>query len=243
MRLSVIFDNYPYDSRLQTSWGFAAWLEYDGRTILFDTGGDGSVLLHNMEALALEPQTVDMVVLSHSHGDHTGGLAAVLAPNPQITVYAPQAFSARFKRQVRATGATLVEVRNPVQLLPGLHSTGQMGTGLVEQALVASTEQGLVVITGCAHPGVDQMVARAKQVGRGEVFLVVGGFHLGGASPGRIQQILSKFRHLGVRQVAPCHCTGDHARDLFFRAYGEDFYASGAGWQWPDLAGSTSFNA
>jgi 7,8-dihydropterin-6-yl-methyl-4-(beta-D-ribofuranosyl)aminobenzene 5'-phosphate synthase len=137
MIVTVIFDNNPFDPRLQTSWGFAACLEYGERTILFDTGGDGSVLLHNLAALALEPQTVDMVVLSHRHGDHTGGLSAVLAANPRLTVCVPQAFSARFKRQVRATGATLVKVRNPEQLLHGLHSTDQMGTGPVEQALVA----------------------------------------------------------------------------------------------------------
>jgi 7,8-dihydropterin-6-yl-methyl-4-(beta-D-ribofuranosyl)aminobenzene 5'-phosphate synthase len=243
MIASVIFDNNLLDPRLQTGWGFAAWLEYGERTILFDTGGNGSVLLRNMAALALEPQTVDMVVLSHNHGDHTGGLSAVLAANPKLTVCVPQAFPAGFKRQVRATGATLVEVGNPVQLLPGLHSTGQMGTGPVEQALVARTEQGLVVVTGCAHPGVDRMVARAKQVGRGDVFLVVGGFHLGGASPGRIQQILSEFRHLGVRQVAPCHCTGDRAREIFSRSYGKDFLASGVGWHLPDLQESTRFSA
>jgi 7,8-dihydropterin-6-yl-methyl-4-(beta-D-ribofuranosyl)aminobenzene 5'-phosphate synthase len=243
MRLSVIFDNYPYDSRLQTSWGFAAWLEYGGRTILFDTGSHRSVLLHNMAALALDPLMVDSIVLSHNHGDHTGGLAAVLAPNPHITVYAPQALSARLKGEVRATGASLVEVSHPVQILPGLQTTGQMGTGPFEQALVARTEKGLVVVCGCAHPGVHRMVARAKTVGRGDIALVAGGFDLFGAGPWRIRRTLFAFRRLGVRQVAPCHCTGDHAREIFFRAYGEDFYASGAGWQWPDLAGSTSFNA
>jgi 7,8-dihydropterin-6-yl-methyl-4-(beta-D-ribofuranosyl)aminobenzene 5'-phosphate synthase len=243
MTSSVIFDNYPCDPRLQTGWGFAAWLEYGERTILFDTGSNGSVLLRNMAALALEPQTIDTVVLSHNHVDHTGGLSAVLAANPKLTVYAPQAFPDGFKRQVRATGATLVEVSSPVKILPGLHSTGQMGTGPVEQALVARTEQGLVIVTGCAHPGVERIVARAKQVDRGDVALVLGGFHLGGASPRRIQQIMSEFQRLGVRKVAPCHCTGDRARGMFLQAYGDDFFASGVGWQLPDLAQSTRFSA
>ena len=243
MMLTVIFDNYPYDSRLQTSWGFAAWLEFGERTILFDTGNHGPILLQNMAVLALDPQTVDFVVLSHNHGDHTGGLAAVLAANPQITVYTPQAFSARLKEQVRAAGATLVEVSHPVQILPGLYSTGQMGTGPVEQALVAKTEKGLIVVCGCAHPGVDEMVARAKKVGQGDIALVVGGFHVGGIGPWRIRKILFQFRNLGVRQVAPCHCTGHRAREMFSRAYGEDFYASGVGWKWTDLAGSTRFSA
>jgi metal-dependent hydrolase (beta-lactamase superfamily II) len=182
MILTVVFDNNPYDSRLQTGWGFAAWLECSGQTVLFDTGADGVVLLDNMAALGLDFKAIGIVVLSHIHGDHTGGLAAVLAANPQVTVYLPKVFPTGFKEQVRAAGVALVELDAPIEILPGLWSAGQMATGIVEQALVARTEKGLVVVTGCAHPGVDEMVARAKQVGRDEIALVIGGFHLSGSS-------------------------------------------------------------
>lgn len=232
MALTVVFDNNPFDPRLRTSWGFAAWLVYGDRTVLFDTGGDGSLLLRNMAVLDLDPQTIDIVVLSHTHGDHTGGLGVLLAVNPAVAVYVPQVFPARFKDQVRSSGATVLEVSGPTEFLPGLWSTGQTGTGLVEQALVARTEKRLVVVTGCAHPGVDKMVARARQVARDEIALVVGGFHLGGASRRRIESIISEFQRLGVQKVAPCHCTGDKARQIFRQAYGEDFFASGVGWQW-----------
>ena len=232
MVVTVVFDNNPFDPRLRTSWGFAAWLEYGDQTILFDTGGDGKLLLHNMAMLELDPQTIDIVILSHSHGDHTGGLGAVLAANPQLTVFVPKAFPTRFKNQVRATGASTVEVGDSVKILPGLWSTGQMGTSLFEQALVARTEQGLVIVTGCAHPGVDRMVAQAMRGGQDEILLVVGGFHLGGASRRQMGKIISEFQRLGVRQVAPCHCTGDRARQTLRQAFGEDFLASGVGWQW-----------
>jgi 7,8-dihydropterin-6-yl-methyl-4-(beta-D-ribofuranosyl)aminobenzene 5'-phosphate synthase len=244
MTLTVVFDNNPHDPRLRTGWGFAAWIEYGDHTVLFDTGADGTVLLDNMAALGLDPGAIDLVVLSHEHGDHTGGLAGLLALNREactergecISVYLPRAFPGRFKEQVRATGATVVEVTGPTEILPGLWSTGQMGTGLVEQALVARTEKGLVVVTGCAHPGVDQMVARAAEIVGGEIALVVGGFHLGGASPARVEGIVGEFRRLGVQQVAPCHCTGDQARELFRQAYGQAYHACGVGWQWPGQA-------
>jgi 7,8-dihydropterin-6-yl-methyl-4-(beta-D-ribofuranosyl)aminobenzene 5'-phosphate synthase len=226
MVVTVVFDNNPFDPRLRTSWGFAAWLEYGDQTILFDTGGDGKLLLHNMAMLELDPQTIDIVILSHSHGDHTGGLDAVLAANPRLTIFVPKAFPARFKRQVRAAGASTVEVGDSAKILPGLLSTGQMGTSLVEQALVARTQQGLVIVTGCAHPGVDRMVAQAKRGGRDEILLVVG------ASRRRMAKIISEFQRLGVRQVAPCHCTGDRARQTLRQAFGDDFLASGVGWQW-----------
>jgi 7,8-dihydropterin-6-yl-methyl-4-(beta-D-ribofuranosyl)aminobenzene 5'-phosphate synthase len=232
MIVTVIFDNNPFDPRLRTSWGFAAWLEYGDQTILFDTGGDGALLLSNMAVLDLDPKAIDIAVLSHSHGDHTGGMPAVLGANPQLTVFVPRSFPARYKRQLRARGASTVEVGDAIEILPGLWSTGQIGTRLVEQALVAKTEQGLVIVTGCAHPGVDKMVARGKRGDRDEIALVVGGFHLGGASRRRMEEIASEFQRLGVRQVAPCHCTGDKARQMLRQAFGEDFFACGVGWQW-----------
>lgn len=236
MIATVIFDNNPFDPRLQTGWGFAAWLQYGDRTILFDTGGNGTVLLGNMAALGLDPQAVDILVLSHIHGDHTGGLS-FLSLKPEVAVYMPQAFPDRFKNQARSSGARVLEVRGPVEILPGLWSTGQMGTSLVEQALVARSEAGLVVVTGCAHPGIDKMVVQAQKTGLDHVALVVGGFHLGGASRRHIERIISEFQRVGVQAVAPCHCTGDKARDLFRQAYGEDFIACGVGWQWQN--GST----
>jgi 7,8-dihydropterin-6-yl-methyl-4-(beta-D-ribofuranosyl)aminobenzene 5'-phosphate synthase len=232
MTLMVVFDNNAFDPRLQTGWGFAVWIEYGGNVVLFDTGADGAALLNNLSALGLKPQAIEAVVLSHIHGDHTGGLAAVLTVNPQVTVYLPQVFPTRFKEQARAAGATVVEVTGPIEILPDLWSTGQMGTGLIEQALFARTEEGLVVVTGCAHPGVDKMVARAKEIAQDEIALVVGGFHLGGSNRRRIENIISEFQRLGVQQVAPCHCSGEKAKEMLRRAYGEDFFASGVGWQW-----------
>jgi 7,8-dihydropterin-6-yl-methyl-4-(beta-D-ribofuranosyl)aminobenzene 5'-phosphate synthase len=240
--LTVLFDNNSFNPALITGWGFAAWLEYGGQTVLVDTGGDGRVLLDNLVALDLDAGAIDMVFLSHDHADHTGGLASLLAARAGpcaergecITVYLPEAFPARFKAQARTAGATVVEVDDPMEILPGLWSTGQMGTDVVEQALVAETAQGLVVLTGCAHPGVERMVARAVEVRGGPVHLVVGGFHLGGASRGRVDEIAAEFRRLGVQKVAPCHCTGEAARELFREAFGTDFYPCGVGWQWQD---------
>lgn len=59
--------------------------------------------------------------------------------------------------------------------------------------------------------------------------LVMGGFHLSAASPDSIQAIIDALRTLGVQRVAPSHCTGDRAMDLFQSAYGPDFVISGCG--------------
>lgn len=226
--ITVVYDNNAYDPQLQTAWGFACLLERGDTTILFDTGGDGAMLLSNMAALDLDPRDVDIVVLSHIHGDHIGGLGNLLATGAQPTVFVPRSFPDSFKAQVRARTA-LVEVHESVAITNDVYTTGEMGTSIVEQGLAVRTTNGLVVITGCAHPGIAEMVRRAKKIVGGEVHLVLGGFHLGGASEARIKDIIADFRRLGVQKVAPCHCTGDKAIGLFREAYGEDFVQNGAG--------------
>ena len=104
-----------------------------------------------------------------------------------------------------------------------------MGTAIPEQALVIQTEQGLVVITGCAHPGIVAIVQQARDMFAGPVRLVMGGFHLGSKSEAEINTILADFRRLEVEQVAPCHCTGERALAMFAAEYGDDFIQSGAG--------------
>ena len=228
-RFAVIYDNNEYDPTLRTAWGFACWVEVGEATVLFDTGGDGATLLGNLAELNLDPQEIDAVVLSHIHGDHTGGLAGLLDTGARPTVYVPVAFPASFKTDVGAR-TDLVEVTGPMEVLPGVYTTGQVGSGIVEQALVVETGMGLVIVTGCAHPGIVEMVRRAKKATAGEVALVMGGFHLERASRDQIESIITELRQLGVQVIAPCHCTGDQARLMFKDAYGTDCTLAGVGW-------------
>jgi 7,8-dihydropterin-6-yl-methyl-4-(beta-D-ribofuranosyl)aminobenzene 5'-phosphate synthase len=77
------------------------------------------------------------------------------------------------------------------------------------------------------------MVRRAKESVGGEVVadvaVVIGGFHLGGTSRRQVARIIADFRDLGVRKVAPCHCTGERAMRMFAEAYGSDFVQVGVG--------------
>ena len=226
---TIVFDNNESDQRLETAWGFSCLVEGLEKTILFDTGGDSGLLLRNMHTLGIDPTIVDVVVISHVHGDHVGGLAGFLQENHAVTVYLPQSFPQNIKDATRDAGAELVEVAGPVRLCDLVYSTGELGAWIKEQSLVIQTAQGLVVITGCAHPGVVGIVRRAKELRDGEIHIVLGGFHLGGASEGKIAGIVTEFQQLGVQRVAPCHCSGELTRRLFRDAYGENFIAAGVG--------------
>jgi 7,8-dihydropterin-6-yl-methyl-4-(beta-D-ribofuranosyl)aminobenzene 5'-phosphate synthase len=228
LEITIVYDNNPYDRRLTTAWGFAAWIEYRGSALLFDTGGDGRVLLQNMQVLGLDPLRLESVVLSHAHGDHTGGLDALLETGARPQVYLPPSFAGSYKRSIRQkTG--LVEV-TPGQLISeGIFTTGEMGRSIAEQSLVIRVSQGLVIITGCAHPGILEIVENARESFDEPVYLVLGGFHLGNKSENEIKAILAGFRRLGVKRVAPCHCTGERALTMFAAEYEDEFIQAGVG--------------
>jgi 7,8-dihydropterin-6-yl-methyl-4-(beta-D-ribofuranosyl)aminobenzene 5'-phosphate synthase len=106
MRLAVVYDNRSLHDQLSPSWGFSCLV---GEDVLFDTGGDGPRLVSNMAKLGYDPRRIRSVVLSHAHGDHTGGLGSILSVNRGVTVYLPRSFPVRFKEQTGAH-ARVVEV-------------------------------------------------------------------------------------------------------------------------------------
>jgi len=224
--LTIVYDNNPFDARLKTAWGFACLVEMGETTVLFDTGGDGPILMRNLSALGFDPRWIDAVVLSHVHSDHTGGLDALLAVNDLVTVFVPRSFPDEFKTRV-SKRALVIQVREPMTITENIRTTGEVDGAIIEQALIVQTNKGLVVITGCAHPGIVEIVRRAKAYG--DVYLVMGGFHLGDKKAAEVEAVIAELRHLGVRKVAPSHCTGEKAIEQLKAAFGADFIQAGAG--------------
>lgn len=226
----IVYDNNPFDSRLNTGSGFSCLVRLPERTILFDTGGDSSTLLDNTHQLQIDPQEVEAVVLSHIDEDHVGGLDGFLEQNNDVTVYLPRSFPQEFKYDVTFLGAKVEEIHAAKELMPGVYSTGELEDETKEQSLIITTGKGLVIITGCAHPGIVDIIQRAKEVvPDSTVYLVLGGFHLSKASSAELESIIDNFRQLGVENVAPCHCSGDQARRLFKQRYGTHYIESGVG--------------
>ena len=88
--ITVVYDNETLDESLATDWGFAAVVKDSRDTmLLFDTGADGDILERNMRLLQMDPQDISIVVLSHWHWDHSGGLSRILEKAPRATLFVP----------------------------------------------------------------------------------------------------------------------------------------------------------
>jgi len=228
-RITITFDNYEYNPDCSTGWGFSCMIDTGSAQVLFDTGADGRTLLKNMDALELDVSGIDAVVISHMHGDHTGGLISALEQIDACTVYFPVDVSRSASERISHAGAKCVVSESFSEIFPHIYTTGPLGRMIREQALVLDTQKGLVVVTGCAHPGIVLIAEAAARHFEKEIALVMGGFHLFGTDPSSIQKIIERLRALGVRKVAPCHCSGDRARSLFQEYYGESYIDVGVG--------------
>jgi 7,8-dihydropterin-6-yl-methyl-4-(beta-D-ribofuranosyl)aminobenzene 5'-phosphate synthase len=226
-QITIVYDDYPFQAGLKTGHGFSCLVRGMEKTILFDTGEEnGEILLQNLRALKVNPKDVDLVVISHEHNDHVGGLAAFLRENNQVTVFLPASSNPDIAKSVMEAKAKCVLVNDSLEICKNVYLTGQI---IFEQALVLNTEKGLVVITGCAHPGIVNLLSRAKKILPRNIYLVLGGFHLRNAAEDWVKKIIGNFRELGVLKVGATHCTGDRAIQLFKDDYGDNYIPLGVG--------------
>ncbi len=229
LKLSILFDNYPHNPRMETSWGFSCFIEGAEKNLLFDTGADGKILHHNMETAGIDPGQIDIILLSHNHWDHTGGLEALLPDIRDVGIYIPESFAGKFKNSIEKHGNRLYGVNDFAEILPAVYTTGEMGFMIIEQSLISRTDKGLVVMTGCAHPGIIDIVARADEAFEDPINLVMGGFHYRDKSKAECRQLAKFLKERSVQKVMPTHCSGDQTREILKEAFGENYVEGGVG--------------
>ena len=208
MKITIVYDNEVTKPELEAGWGFSALIEIENSPlILFDTGGDSITLLRNMEKLGIDPRRIGIIVISHAHGDHTGGLRDILEVNKDAEIYVPASSVARIQ------GRKVIAVTESVQISGEVFSTGELKG--IEQSLALKTKKGIVVVAGCSHPGVGKIIDAASEFGK--VYGIVGGLH-GFHDFDRLR---------GLSLICPCHCTQykSELRQLF----PEQCVACGAG--------------
>ncbi len=188
MKITIVYDNEAKQPGLIADWGFSCLIEApDTPKILFDTGANGEILLHNMKQLGIDPSSIGIVVISHPHWDHFGGLQDIMESSRDAELYLPQSFSGG------ASARRMTRVKQPIEIRPNIFSTGELGG--IEQSLVIGTDKGLLVVVGCSHPGVGNILDAASKFGK--VYGIVGGFHG-----------FRQFDRLNpLSLIYPCHCT------------------------------------
>jgi 7,8-dihydropterin-6-yl-methyl-4-(beta-D-ribofuranosyl)aminobenzene 5'-phosphate synthase len=226
---NVIYDNYVTKQGTIADWGFSVLISGLEKVVLFDTGTKPEVFESNFHTLGIDPSGIDMLVLSHEHGDHTGGIPSLVKMKTGIPVLMPDLFSSGFKKRMAGFGLKPVMIESPSLICPNLYTSGEFDYEIPEEALVIDTKKGLVVLTGCAHPGIISMLRKIKNDFGKNIYMVCGGFHLMDKSDEEMKTIISEMKKLGVVKCGATHCTGEKQIKLFKDAFNVNYVELGTG--------------
>lgn len=231
VKITILYDNRCDNCDLQEGWGFSAFVEYEGCKILFDTGGDLSSFTSNIEKMKLSYKEVTHLLFSHRHWDHVTGFKEIVQKMDKNTaLFVPKRFPWLLLRRAGSHLKNIKVVRSFAEIAPNIYSVVlKGGFCLYEQALILKTPKGLGIITGCAHPGIVQIIQAAQKHLQSEIYFVLGGFHQLFTPAKQSAEIVKQFQRLNVQKVAPCHCSGDHLIRQFQEAFGSNFSQIGTG--------------
>jgi len=205
MKITIICDNTAFRKDLQADWGFSALVEVKNTPkILFDTGGNGKILLDNMEKLEIDPGSIDEIFISHLHFDHIGGLDDFSKENIKINkIYVSSSLGLKNE----------IILKEPTKIHENVFSTGELEG--IEQSMGVITEKGIILIVGCSHPYMGHILDAVRQFGK--IYGIVGGMH--GFSE------FGLFKDLEL--ICPTHCT-QHKAELK-NLYPKKYIEGGAG--------------
>ncbi|MDP8213097.1 MAG: MBL fold metallo-hydrolase [Candidatus Zapsychrus exili] len=226
MDIKILFDSVALDNKFLTGWGVSYLID---DKILFDTGEDPYFLLSNMACMNAKIDDITTVIISHDHWDHTGGLEGILKTKKGINIYICHDFNQKFKDQIKNLHGIAIETDKITEIQKNIFTTGEMfgiydGGYMPEQALIVKTENGITVITGCAHPGILEILEKVQEnFPQEKLYFVLGGFHLKDTKRGEIEGIVARFKDMGVEKVGASHCSGKKAEEIFKEGYGENF--------------------
>jgi len=264
-RITILYDSFGKNPALTMDWGFAALVEYAGKRILFDTGGNPDILARNAATKNVDLTRLDFVVMSHRHGDHMGGLTYVLKVNPNVKIYAPKERSGVYgddqpsstwyrkdaslpaeQRYYRGAppeilhmgaawpGAHFQLIDKNIEIAPGMYLialvSDKPGTlELKELSLAIKSPQGLILIVGCSHPGVERIVHEAASIDS-HLYILFGGLHQVQATDSEVDRIAAVLHdQYKLERVAPGHCTGEPEFAALKRAFGDHYVYAGVG--------------
>jgi len=208
MRVTVISDDRGLRKDLVAKHSLALLVEHDFTYILFDMSIDETVLEHNARTLNKPLDIVDYVVVSHEHTPHYGGYAYIAQEAPFTDTYIPYGSMESLGRLLLSSGLRPREVTKWTTPEKGVHVAGPYYGPPYEQFLVIELERGLVVFSGCMHPGVEVLWDIANRLRR-RIYAVIGGFHLANAPQEVVARVTRGVAALRPELVVPLHCSGE----------------------------------
>jgi len=231
-KITVLLDNYAVSSKLKSAPGLSMYVEQDTTYFVFDLGGNERALQHNIEVMGVNVELVDFIVVSHAHADHVAGIPVMGWLAPYTTLYIPYGSSSSLGKVARSNGLKPVEVTRWLSPSKDVYITKPLHGPPWEHFIVLDTHRGLIVLSGCMHPGLDAVLGEILKYFNysKKVYGVVGGLHLANAPQTVIEDVVDKLvNKYDVEVIVPLHCSGSMFKRILSENYPERFVEAGAG--------------
>ncbi len=226
--ITIVVDDTSKSQKIKGIHGLALYVEAYSRYILFDTGPSDEVLRDNTEALELDLSMLDAVVLSHIHSPHIGGLPYIGWVAPTTTTYIPFSSGPHLEQRVKKNSLEPVEVDELIEIYSGIVITQPIYGPPWEHFLAIRSPRGLLVFSGCMHPGVEKVFETIKHLLGDEIYGIIGGLHLYEAPDRYIERAID-YLIRNVEVIVPLHCTGKRAVDYIRSKAPSKLVIAGAG--------------
>jgi 7,8-dihydropterin-6-yl-methyl-4-(beta-D-ribofuranosyl)aminobenzene 5'-phosphate synthase len=266
LTITILRDNVAREGLL-AAHGLAMLAQTAESAFLLDTG-DSDETWDNADRLGVDLHNVELLVLSHGHYDHTGGLAELLRRTREMRIVAhPGVFEPHWavdeggrryigiphsQSEFEAMGAHFELSAEPVEIAEGVTTTGQIfrdasplpaqtrlqverdGQTMPDDfaddmSLAVTLPEACVILTGCAHAGVINIVQRCQELSEKPVRAIIGGTHLMHSSEEEVRELAAELTGRGVRQIAPLHCTGESGKQYLAAHFAGTTLAAGTG--------------
>jgi 7,8-dihydropterin-6-yl-methyl-4-(beta-D-ribofuranosyl)aminobenzene 5'-phosphate synthase len=248
--------------------GWSVYIESDQGNFLFDTG-QGKGIINNARHFKKDLSTIQGIMISHHHYDHTGGLLDVLEQTGKVNVYShPELFKNSyvvdegkeknigipFRREIlESRGAQFKFNTGFSEIIPNLMLSGEIprltefekgskrfllktGEGYTQdlifddQTLIVNTEEGLIIILGCSHSGMINIINHIiDKTGKNHIRTMIGGTHLGPASEETKEKTIQALKKFDIEKIGVSHCTGLETSMRLFQEFGNRFFFCNVG--------------
>ncbi|UMB59125.1 MBL fold metallo-hydrolase [Lutibacter sp. A80] len=243
MKLTILTENCA-GNKFEAEHGLSYLVEHNNNKILFDTGAT-DVFLKNAKLLNIDVENeIETVVLSHGHWDHGGGLeylnnkTLITHPTSFIKRYRKKDKSSigltltedqlKEKFKIIKTSKPYIINDNMVFLgeIPRVNKFEARTTSFIDSkktkdfvpddsALALLNKDEIIIVTGCSHSGICNIVDYAqKKFKRSKIKAVIGGFHLK-ENNAQTQKTIAFLKKCDISEIYPSHCTAEPALEAF----------------------------